>query len=153
MDLNSPKQIELCFTLEEKQTATRTHLVKVSSSCQMKSKPQASPCLFMGTRASPTKGGPGITREPRFWPLTGWRWQNTKSEACISLSLRGRADLGINKWLAERIKLWGLRHLGLMSSFKREKMEYTLPTQTLLSDEAGWFKRLTRCLGWMEILL
>lgn len=41
MDLNRPKQIELCFTLEEKQTATHTHLVSATSSCQMKPKPQA----------------------------------------------------------------------------------------------------------------
>lgn len=33
---NSPKQIELCFTLKEKQTATHAHLVNTSSFCQMK---------------------------------------------------------------------------------------------------------------------
>lgn len=34
--LNSPKQIELCFTLEAKQSATHSHLLNTSSSCQMK---------------------------------------------------------------------------------------------------------------------
>lgn len=34
--LNSPNQIKLCFTLEEKQSATQSHLLNTSPSCQMK---------------------------------------------------------------------------------------------------------------------
>lgn len=40
--LNSPKQIQRCFTWEAKESATRSHLL--STSCQMKPKPQ--PDLF-----------------------------------------------------------------------------------------------------------
>lgn len=102
--LNSPKQIELCFTLEAKQSATRSHLPSTSSSCQMKPKPQAWP-FRMGTRASPTKvvhhsGGPASDQ-------LQWDWERMRGEACISLSLRGRADSGMNKLLAEGIILRG----------------------------------------------
>ena len=57
MDLNSPKQMELCFTLEEKQAATHTHLVKAPPSSQMKSEPPA--WLFMSATTSSTKGEQG----------------------------------------------------------------------------------------------
>lgn len=58
MDLNSPKQMELCFTLEEKQAATHTHLVQAPPSSQMKSEPRLS---FYECHRQPSKRRAGAS--------------------------------------------------------------------------------------------